>query len=66
MDHYDKKLKLNDQKDKLAAEIDSLKEIRLLKDERVELKTLKVHYRKEGESNSNKLREMKIILQREM
>jgi len=64
-DFYDNILKLNDQKDKLVAEINSMKkEIRLLMAERAELKTRKVHYRKEGQSNRNKLHEMRIILHR--
>ena len=59
------KLKLINQKDKLVTKIESMKkEIRLLKAERAELKTLRVHYRKDGQSNMNKLREMKIILHR--
>jgi hypothetical protein len=40
------------------------KEIRLLKAEREELKTRKAYFRKEGQSNRNKLREMRIILHR--
>ena len=62
---YDKKLKLIDQKKLLVTEIESMKkEIRLLKAEREELKTRKVYLRKEGQSNRNKLREMRIILHR--
>ena len=64
-DLCDKKLKLIDQKKLLVTEIESMKkEIRLLKAERAELKTLRVHYRKDGQSNMNKLREMRIILHR--
>ena len=64
-DLYDKKLKLIDQKQLLVIEIDFMKkEMRLLKAEREELKTRKVYFRKEGESNRNKLREMRIILHR--
>jgi seryl-tRNA synthetase len=64
-DLCDKKLKLIDQKQLLVTEIESMKkEIRLLKAEREELKTRKVYFRKEGESNRNKLREMRIILHR--
>ena len=37
-------------------------EIQLLKAEREELKTHKVYFIKEGQSNRNKLHEMRIIL----